>query len=157
MWWTTWNALAWVFTSSSGPSRDTIHGAGAFSFEGGWDVPGTTLFMPLSPKHLLFTCVGSPPPRRGTTLSLAEAAFLLLEVKEVTPSPILANRNYIYRVNNTTNHYFSADADGTWENLPFKVIYKKHTPHNYRSGWTLSHGKTKALANHKKNDDGKHI
>ena len=48
---------------------------GTFSLEGGWDVPGTQLFMPLSPKHLLFTCVGSPPPRRGTTLSLAEAAF----------------------------------------------------------------------------------
>lgn len=48
---------------------------GTFSLEGGWDVPGTQLFMPLSPKHLLFTCVGSPPPRRGTTLSLAQAAF----------------------------------------------------------------------------------
>ncbi|ABZ01302.1 hypothetical protein PputGB1_5420 [Pseudomonas putida GB-1] len=48
---------------------------GTFSLEGGWDVPGTQLFMPLSPKHLLFTCVGSPCPRRGTTLSLAEAAF----------------------------------------------------------------------------------
>ncbi|RYD77125.1 MAG: DUF4238 domain-containing protein, partial [Verrucomicrobiaceae bacterium] len=48
---------------------------GTFSLEGGWDVPGTQLFMPLSPKHLLFTCVGSPPPRRGSTLSLAQAAF----------------------------------------------------------------------------------
>lgn len=48
---------------------------GALSLEGGWGVPGTKLFMPLSPKHLLFTCVGSPPPQRGTTLSLAEAAF----------------------------------------------------------------------------------
>lgn len=48
---------------------------GAFSTEGRWDVPGTQLFMPLSPKHLLFTCVGSPPPRRVTTLSLAQAAF----------------------------------------------------------------------------------
>ncbi|MFA7891482.1 DUF4238 domain-containing protein [Pseudomonas putida] len=48
---------------------------GALSLEGGWDVPGTTLFMPLSPKHLLFTSVGSQPPQRGTTLSLEDAAF----------------------------------------------------------------------------------
>ena len=48
---------------------------GGWSFEGGWAVPGTRLFMPLSPKHLLFARVGSRPPQRGTTLSLADAAF----------------------------------------------------------------------------------
>lgn len=48
---------------------------GEWSLEGGWGVPGTRLFMPLSPKHLLFACVGSKPPKRGTTLSLVEAAF----------------------------------------------------------------------------------
>ena len=62
-------------TSDNPFMRVGVGANGAFSFEGGWDVPGTKLFMPLSPKHLLFTCVGSPPPRRGTTLSLAQAAF----------------------------------------------------------------------------------
>ncbi|HGM6309372.1 TPA: DUF4238 domain-containing protein [Pseudomonas putida] len=49
---------------------------GKRSLEGGWGVPGTRLFLPLSPKHLLFTCVGYRPPQRGTTLSLSEAAFI---------------------------------------------------------------------------------
>ncbi|WP_122466860.1 DUF4238 domain-containing protein [Pseudomonas viridiflava] len=48
---------------------------GKWSFEGGWGVQRTRLFMPLSPKHLLFACAGFRPPRRGTVLSLAEAAF----------------------------------------------------------------------------------
>ncbi|WP_440060771.1 DUF4238 domain-containing protein [Pseudomonas syringae] len=48
---------------------------GNLSLEGGWGVVGTRLFLPLSPKHLLFACVGCRPPPRGTTLSLAEAAF----------------------------------------------------------------------------------
>lgn len=59
-------------TSDNPFMRVGVSANGAFSFEGGWDVPGTKLFMPLSSKHLQFNCVGSPPPRRGTTLSLAE-------------------------------------------------------------------------------------
>ena len=49
---------------------------GKLSLEGGWGVPGTRLFLPLSPKHLLLACVGYRPPQRGTTLSLTEAAFI---------------------------------------------------------------------------------
>ncbi|WP_116826789.1 DUF4238 domain-containing protein [Pseudomonas syringae] len=48
---------------------------GELSLEGGWGVQGTRLFLPLSPKHLLFTCVGQRPPPRGTTVSLSDAAF----------------------------------------------------------------------------------
>ncbi|RMO78211.1 DUF4238 domain-containing protein [Pseudomonas syringae group genomosp. 3] len=48
---------------------------GELSLEGGWGVQGTRLFLPLSPKHLLFTCVGHRPPPRGTTVSLSDAAF----------------------------------------------------------------------------------
>ncbi len=53
---------------------------GEWSFEGGWAVQGTRLFMPLSPKHLLFACVGSRPPPRGTVLSLTDAAFLKMMI-----------------------------------------------------------------------------
>ncbi|MEE4183741.1 DUF4238 domain-containing protein [Pseudomonas viridiflava] len=48
---------------------------GELSLEGGWGVEGTKLFLPLSPKHLLFACVGQRPPPRGTTVSLSNAAF----------------------------------------------------------------------------------
>lgn len=39
-------------------------------------MPDTKLFLPLSPRHLLFACVGYRLPQRGTTLSLTEAAFI---------------------------------------------------------------------------------
>lgn len=55
------------------------------------------------------------------------AIDLLVEVKEISPSPTLANRNFIYKTNNSTHHYFSTEANGTWENLPFKIIYKRNT------------------------------
>lgn len=48
---------------------------GELSLEGGWGVQGTRLFLPLSPKHLLFACVGQRPPPRGSTVSLSDAAF----------------------------------------------------------------------------------
>ncbi|QKZ06050.1 DUF4238 domain-containing protein [Pseudomonas eucalypticola] len=49
---------------------------GKLSLEGGWGVPGTKIFLPLSPKHLLFAQVGQRPPRRGTVVSLHEAAYI---------------------------------------------------------------------------------
>ncbi|UVL94510.1 DUF4238 domain-containing protein [Pseudomonas siliginis] len=53
---------------------------GKWSLEGGWGVRGTRLFMPLSPKHLLFACVGYRPPQRSTILSLEEAAFFRMMI-----------------------------------------------------------------------------
>ncbi|PTC18137.1 hypothetical protein C0J26_19135 [Pseudomonas baetica] len=52
--------------------------SGELSLEGGWGGggQGTRLFLPLSPKHLLFACVGQrPPPPRGSTVSLSDAVF----------------------------------------------------------------------------------
>jgi hypothetical protein len=39
-----------------------------YDFEGGWGVPKTNIFLPLSPKHLLFTQVGERASPRGTVL-----------------------------------------------------------------------------------------
>ena len=41
---------------------------GGLSLDGGWGVPGVQLLLPLSPKHLLYACVGAKPPSRGTVL-----------------------------------------------------------------------------------------
>ena len=57
-------------------TRLGVGAKGELSLEGGWGVRGTRLFIPLSPKHLLYACVGFRPPQRGTTLSLYDAAFL---------------------------------------------------------------------------------
>ncbi len=48
---------------------------GQLSLEGGWGVPGVQLLLPLSPKHLLYACVGARPPRRGTILTDSDARF----------------------------------------------------------------------------------
>lgn len=48
---------------------------GKISLGGGWGVLGSQLFLPLSPKHLLYTRVGTRPPQRGTQLSIDEAKF----------------------------------------------------------------------------------
>jgi len=53
---------------------------GEWSMEGGWGVRDTQLFMPLSPKHLLYARVGHRPPQRGTTLSLRDAAFIRMMI-----------------------------------------------------------------------------
>jgi hypothetical protein len=67
--------ISWP-TTDNPFTRLGVGANGKLSLEGGWGVPGTILFLPLSPKHLLFACVGYRPPQRGTTLSLTEAAFI---------------------------------------------------------------------------------
>ncbi|MCF5224434.1 DUF4238 domain-containing protein [Pseudomonas syringae] len=62
-------------TSDNPFTRLGVGVKGELSLEGGWGVQGTRLFLPLSPKHLLFACVGQRPPQRGTTVSLSDAAF----------------------------------------------------------------------------------
>ncbi|MNF39085.1 hypothetical protein D3C84_200490 [compost metagenome] len=42
---------------------------GRYDFNGAWGVPRTDLFMPLSPRHLLYTQIGSKPPARGTVVA----------------------------------------------------------------------------------------
>lgn len=58
-----------------GRIRLRVGANGELSLEGGWGVQGTRLFLPLSPKHLLFACVGQRPPPRGSTVGLSDAAF----------------------------------------------------------------------------------
>lgn len=41
-----------------------------YDFKGGWGSKGTEIFLPLGPRHLLYTAVGYRGPVRGTTLSI---------------------------------------------------------------------------------------
>lgn len=47
-----------------------------YNFLGGWGVENGDIFMPLSPKHLLYTSIGGRPWPRGTTLELTLALQL---------------------------------------------------------------------------------
>jgi hypothetical protein len=62
--------IEWL-TSDNPVVRLNYHDAQRYDFGGGWNSPGTNIFMPLSPSHLLFTQIGSRQRLpRGTTVSL---------------------------------------------------------------------------------------
>ncbi len=74
--------LEWI-TSDHPTLRLNYHSANAYDFDGGWGSRGTELILPISPKHLLYTKIGSKAaPRfafsadetRGLQRLLAERA-----------------------------------------------------------------------------------
>jgi len=59
--------LPW-FTTDDPVVRLNFRSPSDYDFKGGWGVPGTNIFLPLSPKHLLFTQVGRKSYERGEIL-----------------------------------------------------------------------------------------
>jgi hypothetical protein len=47
-----------------------------YNFKGGWGVPNGDILLPLSPKHLLYTCIGRKSWMRGTKLDNATALLI---------------------------------------------------------------------------------
>jgi hypothetical protein len=47
-----------------------------YGFGGGWGKVGTEIYLPLSPRHMLYTKIGSKPLRRGTVVSADLANWL---------------------------------------------------------------------------------
>lgn len=62
-------------TSDNPLVKLSLNAAGQYHFGGGWGTPGVRLLLPLSPKHLLYTQLGTRPPPRGTTLTEQEFSF----------------------------------------------------------------------------------
>ncbi|MCK4486598.1 MAG: DUF4238 domain-containing protein, partial [Desulfobacterales bacterium] len=59
------NGRYW-FTSDHPVVRLNYYGNGAYDLKGGWGNQNANLLMPLSPRHLLFTHIGSDAPDRFT-------------------------------------------------------------------------------------------
>lgn len=57
------------FTTDDPVVKLNYQSADRYDFGGGWGSEGTEIFMPLSPKHLLYTRVGHRPAARGTVVS----------------------------------------------------------------------------------------
>jgi hypothetical protein len=67
--------MKWI-TSDDPVIRLNYHDSGKYDFKGGWGSNGTEIFLPLSPRHLLYTKIGERPPPRGTLLSESIADML---------------------------------------------------------------------------------
>ena len=48
--------------------RLNFHNDRKYDFNGGWGSPGTEIFMPLNPKHMVYTRIGQKRPPRETEL-----------------------------------------------------------------------------------------
>ncbi len=63
-------------TSDNPLVRLNFHGPEKYDFGGGWKVQNGDILLPLSPKHLLYTCVGNRPRLRGTTVDYQTARLM---------------------------------------------------------------------------------
>lgn len=59
--------LSWP-TTDNPLIRLNFHGPKKYDFKGGWGVKNGDILLPLSPKHLLFTCIGNRHKMRAATL-----------------------------------------------------------------------------------------
>lgn len=67
--------IEWL-TSDDPVVRLNYHNPTKYDFGGGWGSVGTEIFLPLSPRHLLYTKIGTRPPQRGTIVSTELAGWL---------------------------------------------------------------------------------
>ena len=63
-------------TSDDPLIRLNLHDSGRYDFNGGWGNRGGIILLPLSPKHLLYTCIGSRPVLRGSKVDVATAHLM---------------------------------------------------------------------------------
>ncbi|UQV46654.1 helix-turn-helix domain-containing protein [Janthinobacterium lividum] len=63
------DGMRWL-TSDDPVVKLSYNSPKSYDFLGGWGSVGTEIYMPLGPRHLLYTRIGHRPPNRGTVLSL---------------------------------------------------------------------------------------
>jgi len=105
------------FTSDDPVVRLNFHNHSKYDFGGGWRSKGTEIFMPISPKHLLYTQVGSRPPQRGTQFSSEQAEIIRRCIAEHAHRFIFASKpdaNVASLRPRTVNAELMKDEDAQW-------------------------------------------
>lgn len=69
------DGMTW-FTTDDPVVRLNYYANREHDFKGGWGNSGTEIFLPLGPRHLLYTKVGERPPRRGSVVPHATALMM---------------------------------------------------------------------------------
>lgn len=65
------------FTSDNPVVKLNFNSLEDYNFNGGWGSPGTEIFLPIDPEHLLFTHIGAPRARqRGERMTKAETELI---------------------------------------------------------------------------------
>ncbi len=82
--------MHWI-TSDDPVIKLNYYGEENYDFKGGWGSVGTEIFMPLTPKHLLYTKVGERPPPRGHVVPTWLAELLQRFSIEHASRLVLAN------------------------------------------------------------------
>ena len=81
--------MSW-FTSDDPVIRLNYSSLDQYDFRGGWGSTGTEIFLPLGPRHLLYTQVGKRTPRRGTQFSREQAELIRRLIAEHSHRMIIA-------------------------------------------------------------------
>jgi hypothetical protein len=75
------DSLPW-FTTDDPVVALNFRSVDDYDFGGGWGVAHTNIFLPLSPKHLLFTQIGDKRPPNGTVFPRHQALLLRRMIAE---------------------------------------------------------------------------
>lgn len=105
------------YTSDDPVVRLNYYSRSKYDFGGGWGSKGTEIFMPISPNHLLYTQVGSRPPRRGTQFNSEQAEIIQRCISEHAHRFIFASKpdaNMVSLRPRTVNSGLLKDEDTQW-------------------------------------------
>lgn len=114
--------MKWL-TSDNPVVKLNFYSDGNFDLGGGWGNPGSEIFMPLSPEHLLFTQVGKRPEfARGERLPKS-----------------LATQLQGFIVKNAHRYIFAEDIDPAVSNVRPRIVSKEMSS-SEDHGWSEFHG-----------------
>jgi len=111
------------FTSDNPVVKLNCYSNGTFDLSGGWGNPGSEIFLPLSPEHLLYTQVGERPRfARGERLS-----------------ETLASQIQSLIIKNAHRYIFSDRIDPAISNMRPRIV-SKGMVRTEDQGWAEFHG-----------------